>query len=211
MTYLLPPLNALRAFEAAARHLSFKLAAQELHVTAGAVSQQVKLLEERLGLRLFDRLHRQLILTPAGRAYLPALRAAFGRIADATNRLKPDGIAVVLNIGGHGGFDFEPLRARLARFRKAHPNIGLRFSQPAGFRELTEGKVDVAIERGLGRYPGYRCDRLGGGLPEGGDYLICPAGTADCPEIEVLRDWLLSGPAGAASMRKERTPQTAEG
>src|SRR5258708_37463079 len=75
MTYLLPPLNALRAFEAAARHLSFKLAAHELHVTAGAVSQLVKGLEQRLGRRLFERLHRQLILTAAVAAQLPPCRA----------------------------------------------------------------------------------------------------------------------------------------
>ena len=67
MTYLLPPLNALRAFEAAARHLSFKQAAHELHVTAGAISQQVRQLEERLGVQLFERLTRQVILTHAGK------------------------------------------------------------------------------------------------------------------------------------------------
>ena len=78
MTYLLPPLNALRAFEAAARHLSFKQAAHELHVTAGAVSQQVRLLEQRLGVQLFERLTRQVILTPAGEAYLAPVRQAFG-------------------------------------------------------------------------------------------------------------------------------------
>src|SRR5437879_9730233 len=73
MTYILPPLNALRAFEAAARHLSFKLAAHELHVTPAAVGQQVKALEARLGVRLFERLHKQLVLTEAGQAYLPAM------------------------------------------------------------------------------------------------------------------------------------------
>src|ERR687883_495078 len=73
MTYILPPLNALRAFEAAARHLSFKLAAHELHVTPAAVGQQVKALEARLGVRLFERLHKQLILTEAGQAYLPGI------------------------------------------------------------------------------------------------------------------------------------------
>ena len=87
MTYLLPPLNALRAFEAAARHLSFKQAAHELHVTAGAVSQQVRLLEERLGVQLFERLTRQVVLTPAGDAYLTPIRKAFGRIAEATAEL----------------------------------------------------------------------------------------------------------------------------
>jgi len=90
MTYLLPPLNALRAFEAAARHLSFKQAAHELHVTAGAVSQQVRLLEERLGVQLFERLTRQVILTPAGEAYLTPIRKAFGRIAEATAELAED-------------------------------------------------------------------------------------------------------------------------
>src|SRR4030088_1220231 len=91
MTYLLPPLNALRAFEAAARHLSFKQAAHELHVTDGAVSQQVRLVEERLGVQLFERLTRQVILTPAVEAYLTPIRKAFGRIADATAELKPEG------------------------------------------------------------------------------------------------------------------------
>jgi LysR family transcriptional regulator, glycine cleavage system transcriptional activator len=81
MTYALPPLNALRAFEAAARHLSFKLAAHELHVTPAAVGQQVKALEARLGVRLFERLHKQLILTAAGQAYLPGISDGFRRIA----------------------------------------------------------------------------------------------------------------------------------
>src|SRR5687767_15925082 len=83
MTYSLPPLNALRAFEAAARHLSFKLAAHELHVTPAAVGQQVKALEARLGVRLFERLHKQLILTAAGQAYLPEISDGFRLIADA--------------------------------------------------------------------------------------------------------------------------------
>src|SRR5262252_7634456 len=77
MTYLLPPLNPLRAFEAAARHLSFKLAAHELHVTQGAIGQQVKSLEERLGVALFERLHKQLMLTPAGRDYVTSVRDGF--------------------------------------------------------------------------------------------------------------------------------------
>src|SRR3954463_7931479 len=104
MTYSLPPLNALRAFEAAARHLSFKLAAHELHVTPAAVGQQVKALEVRLGVRLFERLHKQLILTDAGQAYLPEISDGFRRIADATIRLKPAG-AVQLQIGVDGAFD----------------------------------------------------------------------------------------------------------
>src|SRR5262245_9143690 len=110
MTYLLPPLNALRAFEAAARHLSFKQAAHELHVTAGAVSQQVRQLEERLGVQLFERLTRQVILTPAGEAYLTPVRKAFHRIAEATSERRPEGITSLLHIGVHGGVDVDGLR-----------------------------------------------------------------------------------------------------
>ena len=186
MTYIMPPLNALRAFEAAARHLSFKLAAHELHVTPAAVGQQVKALEIRLGVRLFERLHKQLILTPAGQAFLPEISGGFRRIADATARLKPAG-AVLLRLGLHGGFDLR--RLLLSEFRAAHAEIGLRVLQPAGLHELVEGKVDLLIDRGVGHHPGYRCDRLSGGSGLG-DWLIAPAGTAECPEISSLRDWL---------------------
>jgi len=186
MTYSLPPLNALRAFEAAARHLSFKLAAHELHVTPAAVGQQVKALEARLGVRLFERLHKQLILTAAGQAYLPEISDGFRRIADATVRLKPAG-AALLQLGVHGSFDLR--RLELAEFRSTHAEIGLRVLQPAGLHELTEGKVDALIARGLGHHPGYRCDRVheGAGL---GDWLMAPEGTADCPEIVSFRNWL---------------------
>lgn len=186
MTYMLPPLNALRAFEAAARHLSFKLAANELHVTPAAVGQQVKALEARLGVALFERLHRQLILTPAGQMFLPDISAGLRRIADATAQLKPTG-AVLLQLGLHASFDLR--RLQLSEFRAAHAEIGLRVLQPAGLHELVEGKVDLLIDRGLGHHPGYRCDRVteGAGL---GDWLIAPAGTADCPEISSFRDWL---------------------
>ena len=199
MTYILPPLNALRAFEAAARHLSFKLAAHELHVTPAAVGQQVKSLEARLGVRLFERLHKQLILTEAGQTYLPEVAEGFRRIADATARLKPVA-AALLQLGVHGTFDLR--RLTLAEFREKHPEIGLRVLQPAGLHELIEGKVDALIARGLGHHPGYRCDRLveGSGV---GDWLIAPVGTADCPEITGFRDWLRELPAaGSPAIRR---------
>jgi len=177
MTYLLPPLNPLRAFEAAARHLSFKLAAHELHVTPGAVGQQVKALEDRLGVRLFERLHKQLILTPAGQEYVAGVQMGFYRIAEATERLRPQGVAAVLSLGVY------------ARFGIAHPTIGLRIMEPAGLPELVEGKVNALIDRRPGRQSGYRCERLETGLAAD-DYLICPEGTAGCPEIESLRAWL---------------------
>ena len=191
MTYMLPPLNALRAFEAAARHLSFKLAANELHVTPAAVGQQVKALEARLGVALFERLHKQLILTPAGQMFVPEISAGLRRIADATAQLKPSG-AVLLQVGLHASFDLR--RLRLSEFRAAHAEIGLRVLQPAGLHELVEGKVDLLIDRGLGHHPGYRCDRVTEGTGPG-DWLIAPAGTADCPEISSFRAWLRRLPA----------------
>src|SRR3954466_15613300 len=186
MTYALPPLNALRAFEAAARHLSFKLAAHELHVTPAAVGQQVKALEARLGVQLFERLHKQLILTVAGQAYLTGVSEGFRHIAEATSQLKPAG-AVLLQLGIHGSFDLR--RLDLAAFRSTHAEIGLRVLHPAGLHELIEGKVDLLLARGLGHHPGYRCDRIdeGSGL---GDWLVAPEGTADCPEIVSFRAWL---------------------
>ena len=200
MTYSLPPLNALRAFEAAARHLSFKLAAHELHVTPAAVGQQVKGLEARLGVRLFERLHKQLVLTEAGQAYLPEISGGFRQIADATAQLKPVG-AVLLQLGVHASFDLR--RLELEQFRATHEEIGLRVLQPAGLHELIEGKVDVLIARGLGHHPGYRCDRVteGSGL---GDWLIAPAGTADCPEISSFRNWLRGLPAETALALQRR-------
>jgi LysR family transcriptional regulator, glycine cleavage system transcriptional activator len=195
MTYILPPLNALRAFEAAARHLSFKLAAHELHVTPAAVGQQVKALEARLGVQLFERLHKQLILTAAGQAYLPGVSEGFRHIAEATSQLRPTG-AVLLQLGVHGSFDLR--RLDLAAFRSTHAEIGLL--HPAGLHELIEGKVDLLIARGLGHHPGYRCDRIdeGSGL---GDWLVAPEGTADCPEVEGFRDWLRALPAENANRR----------
>lgn len=198
MTYLLPPLNALRAFEAAARHLSFKLAAHELHVTPGAVAQQVRGLEGQLGFALFARRHRQLALTGAGQAYLPPLREAFSRIAEATDALKPLRAQAVIRLGIYGSHDAASLMRRIERFRAEQgEGLHVRISRPAGFHELVEGKVNAVIDRKPGRQPGYRSDRVCGS-PQGerslkpASYLICPEGTADCPEIAALRACLLN-------------------
>jgi len=202
MTYLLPPLNPLRAFEAAARHLSFKLAARELHVTPGAVGQQVKALEDRLGVRLFERLHKQLILTPAGQEYVAAVQKGFYRIADATERLKPQGVAAVLSVGVYARFDLRRLNPD--RFRATHPTIGLRIMEPAGLPELIEGKVDVLINRCASHDSGYRCERLETDSAVA-DYLICPEGTAGCPEMKSLRAWLCAADADGAVAYFPRT------
>jgi LysR family glycine cleavage system transcriptional activator len=202
MTYVLPPLNALRAFEAAARHLSFKLAAQELHVTPGAIGQQVKALENRLGVQLFERLHKQLVLTEAAQAFLPEVGAGFRRLASATARLRPTGVLTVLTLGVHGRFELRQLA--LDQFRAVNPGIGLRVLQPAGLYELTEGKVDLLIDRGLGHHPRYRCDPLSG-RPGLGDWLIAPVGTANCPEVTSFRAWLQQLPALVAT--SDRPPR----
>ena len=196
MTYLLPPLNALRAFEAAARHVSFRRAAHELHVTAGAVGQQVRRLEERLGVQLFERLTRQVVLTPAGQTYLASIRDAFGRIAEATAELRPEGATNLLHIGVHRRIEIDDLRRRLSQFRRAQPQVALRISQPAGPHELLEGKVDVLIVETARRYAGYRCEALSNG------FLIVPSGTAECPEVEALRSILLDArPSSSPRLR----------
>lgn len=198
MTYLLPPLNGLRAFEAAARHLSFKLAAHELHVTPGAVAQQVKGLEAQLGVVLFERRHRQLLLTPAGQAYLPPLREAFERIAAATDALRPQHARAVVQLGVHSGHDLPTLMRRVEQFRSEQgKDVHVRISRPAGFHELVEGKVDLVIDRSFGRHPGYHWEPLVRRLNaerrvRAVDYLIYPVGIAGCPEIFALRDCLVA-------------------
>jgi DNA-binding transcriptional LysR family regulator len=110
----------------------------------------------------------------------------------------------MLNIGVHGGVDIDDLRKRLAQFRRAQPQVGVRISQPAGLHELLEGKVDVLIEGSLRRHPGYRCDPLENG------FLIAPLGTADCPEVETLRACLLAAsPQATVSREAERLRLTA--
>jgi DNA-binding transcriptional LysR family regulator len=177
MTYLLPPLNALRAFEAGARHLSFRQAAHELHVTAGAVSQQVRLLEDRAGGAAVRTANAATYPDLCRETYLTQVRQALRCLADATAELRPEGVTRLLHIGVHAGFDVDGLRAQA--------QIAVRLSQPAGLHELLDGKVDVVIAERLRRYPGYRCEPLESG------FLIGPLGTADCPEIETLRSSLL--------------------
>jgi LysR family glycine cleavage system transcriptional activator len=156
----LPPLNALRAFEAAARHLSFKRAAQELHVTQAAVSHQVRALEGQLGLALFVRKHRALELTPAGARYLPALSDAFDRLDDATRllRARPRAPRLVLSVVPSFGANW--LVPRLGRFRARHSEIDLVVLSSSELVDFARDGVDVGIRFGPGRYPGVRADLL---------------------------------------------------
>lgn len=165
MSYRMPPLNALRAFESSARHLSFKLAANELNVTAGAVSQHVKSLEESLGVKLFRRLHQSLALTEAGLAYLPALRNAFSIISESTQRIAKKRPFEVLSLGVQAPFAAKWLFPRLPHFIKQHPQIDLRLGSAIELDELSEGGIDGIIRYGTGHFPGVfnlliRAERL---------------------------------------------------
>jgi LysR family glycine cleavage system transcriptional activator len=151
--------------------------------------------------RLFERQHKQLTLTPAGQEYVAAVQKGFHRIADATERLKPQGVGAMLSLGVYARFDLARLRPD--RFRTAHPTIGLRIMEPAGLPALVEGKVDALIDRNAAHRSGYRCELLEAGSAAG-DYLICPEGTAGCREIESLRAWLNDGDAVGRVVRFPR-------
>jgi LysR family glycine cleavage system transcriptional activator len=153
MARSLPPLNALQSFEAAARLGSISAGAEELHVTHGAISRQVRVLEDWVGVRLFERAGRRVRLTEAGRAYLDAVRPALDGIAEATRRLTDAGGDRALAVNALPTFTMRWLLPRLTRFQRRRPGVELRLvssDQPlAG-----AGGFDVAIRRGPGPWPG---------------------------------------------------------
>ncbi|HEY7383139.1 MAG TPA: transcriptional regulator GcvA [Beijerinckiaceae bacterium] len=156
----LPPLNALKAFEAAARHESFTRAADELCVTQGAVSHQVKALEAELGLKLFTRERQRLVITEQGREYLAVLRDAFDRIALGTASLKQRQSTGVLTVSTSPDFAAKWLVNRLGRFSEAHPEIDLRVSAAMHHVDFAREDVDVAVRHGDGNWPGLDAVRL---------------------------------------------------
>ena len=156
----LPPLNALKAFEAAARHESFTRAAEELCVTQGAVSHQVKALEAELGLKLFNREPRRLVITGAGRDYLVVVRDALDRIAAGTDRLLQRQRAGVLTVSTSPNFASKWLVHRLGRFAEVHPTIDLRVSATLHHVDFAREDVDVAVRHGDGTAPGLDITRL---------------------------------------------------
>jgi LysR family glycine cleavage system transcriptional activator len=174
--YRLPPLNALRVFEAAARHLSFKEAAAELHITQAAVSHQVKSLEEYLGVQLFRRSARGVQLTDAARACLPKLREGFDALAAAVETIRERGEESELAITAPPVFTARWLMPRLAEFSQREPKIELHVfasskmvdagaldsSTLVGDLDLRTESAAVQIHLGAGHYPGHRADRLFG-------------------------------------------------
>ncbi len=160
MSARLPSLNGLRAFEAAARHLSFTNAADELNVTQTAISHQIKRLEEELGLRLFIRQNRALALTPQGRDYLPGVRAAFNDLRLATDRLKRRDNDHVLTVSTLASMASKWLLPRISAFQGAHPDIDVRITTSTSMVDFKSGDVDAAIRYGRGQWPGLRADWL---------------------------------------------------
>ena len=156
----LPPLNALRVFESAARHLSFTKAAEELFVTQGAVSHQIKALEEFLGQPLFLRRNRKLLLTEAGQAYLLPVRKALDDLRWATQRLQEQDSQGVLTVAVLPSFAARWLVPRLGRFRHQHPQIDIRLAPSAQLVDFSQSDVDVGIRYGRGHYPGLKVYRL---------------------------------------------------
>jgi LysR family glycine cleavage system transcriptional activator len=150
----LPALNNLKAFEAAARHESFTRAAEELCVTQGAVSQQVKALEEGLGLKLFNRERQRLVITEAGRDYLLTVRDALDRIAAGTERLLQRQSAGVLTVSTSPDFAAKWLVHRLGHFAEAHSDIDLRVSATLHHVDFAREEVDLAVRHGDGNWPG---------------------------------------------------------
>jgi LysR family glycine cleavage system transcriptional activator len=156
----LPPLNTLKFFEAAARHESFTRAAQELSVTQGAVSHQVKELEAQLGLKLFNRERQRLVITKAGRDYLAVIRDALDRIAIGTERLLQRQASGALTVSTSPDFAAKWLVHRLARFSEAHPGIDLLISAAMHHVDFAREDVDLAVRHGDGSWPGLDATRL---------------------------------------------------
>jgi LysR family glycine cleavage system transcriptional activator len=156
----LPPLSALRAFEAAARHASFSKAADELHVTPAAISHQIAALEQDLGVKLFHRMNRAIELTASARVLLPGLSEAFAGIQSAVSRLRAHNDTGTLTVTASPSFAAKWLVLRLHRFQEQHPQIDVRISATDDLVDLAKGDFDVAIRYGCGKYPGLDVELL---------------------------------------------------
>ncbi len=191
MTARLPSLNGLRAFEAAARHLSFTLAASELNVTQTAISHQIRRLEQELGVRLFIRQNRALALTPEARDYLPGVRAAFNDLRLATDRLLRKDDGHTLTVSTLASFAAKWLLPRLSTFQEANPGIDVRITTSTSLVDFQRDQVDAAIRYGRGQWPGVRADWLMADevFPVCSPALLKGARPLRCPED--LRDHVL--------------------
>jgi LysR family glycine cleavage system transcriptional activator len=156
----LPPLGALRAFEAAARLMSFSKAADELRVTPAAISHQIQALERDLGVRLFRRRNRAVALTASAQVLLPGLSEAFGQIRAALGRLRAHNDSGTLNVTASPSFAAKWLVLRLHRFQEGSPDIDVRLAATDEVADLTNSDFDLGIRYGAGRYPGLEVELL---------------------------------------------------
>lgn len=185
MSRRIPPLNGLRAFEATARHLSFTKAAEELHVTPAAVSQQVKALEDYVGTPLFRRLTRALRLTEAGQAVLPVLTEGFDKLAEADRILREREDEHLLTVSVAPSFGAKWLVPRLDRFHRAYPEYDIRIDATDRRVDFKEENVDIALRYGRGHYPGLVSECL---LPEFAIPVCSPALADGEPPIRTPED-----------------------
>src|SRR5689334_3547184 len=155
-----PPLSALRPLEAAARLVSFSRAAEELHLTHGAVSRQVRALEEHLGTRLFARHGKRVSLTPAGRAFAERIRGALEEIARAAEEAGSKRRAQRLTVSVLPSFASRWLMPRLIRFMDAHPKVEVNVIASTALANFAAEEVDVAIRFGRGPWPGLACEHF---------------------------------------------------
>lgn len=181
----LPSLNALRAFEAAARHLSLTKAAGELNVTPAAISHQIKALEADLGVTLLRRVKGEFLLSEAAQSALPVLRGGFDQLAEAARRLRSDYARHFLTISVGPTFASAWLVRRLGGFKEAFPEIDVRLDTTDQMADFTRQGVDVAIRFGQGRYPELEALRLFDEVI----YPVCsPALLARGPQLETPAD-----------------------
>ena len=155
-----PPLSALRAFEASARHLSFSKAADELHVTPAAISHQIHALEEDLGVKLFHRMNRSIELTASARVLFPGLSEAFAGIQSSVRRLRAHNDTGTLTVTASPSFAAKWLVLRLHRFQRQYPQVDVRISATDEIVDLTKGDFDIAIRYGCGKYAGLDVELL---------------------------------------------------
>jgi LysR family transcriptional regulator, glycine cleavage system transcriptional activator len=153
---MLPSLNGLRAFDAAARSLSFTLAAAELNVTQTAISHQIRRLEDQLGVKLFIRQNRTLVLTQEAQDYLPSVRSAFEDLRRATERLRRGGHEGRLTVSTTASLATKWLVSRVAAFQDAHPGLEVRITTGNRLVDFRRDEVDMAVRYGRGHWPGVR-------------------------------------------------------
>lgn len=187
MELRLPPLGAVRAFESAARHGGFRRAGEELNVSAGAIAHQVKQLENWLGVTLFQRLPRGVMLTPAGEQYAQELRPLLEGLAAASEAARIRGDERVVTVTSVPSLVMRWLLPRLGRLRSEHPDIDMRVLASLHPADFAREGVDVAIRLGTGPYPGLLADVL---MEEWFSAVCSPAFLAGAPDLHTPADLL---------------------